>query len=510
MIGRPAAALASLAIAGLLAALAGCAAVGPGFTPPAAPSAGRYLSDADKAEATASAVEFGSGSFRQRIDLGTRVTAQWWTLFRSPPLDTLVKQAVAGSPPLESARARLAQAQAAVEQARGALYPDLGVGVAEAEEKQSPAAFGLPPNAFPLPPRFNLLRVGPTASYNLDLFGGVRRAVEQQSALADVQRDQLDAAYMTLTGATVAQALRIAALRGELSAIEEILASDRENAALVGKERQVGEAPDPDVVVARSQIAADEALKPTIEQQLSLARHALALLVGRPPGDFTAPDFDLAGLVLPAQPPVSLPSELVHQRPDILAAEARLHAASAAIGVATARLYPSVTLSAGATASSLNGSNLFNPEGLAWSIAAGLTEPVFDGGVRRAQRRAAVAAFRASAADYQQTVLQAFRQVADLLQALDHDADQIVAQQRALELASQSVRLRRIAYGRGAIGLLPVLDAERQYQQARLGWIRSVAQRYEDTAQLLVAMGGGWWGGGLATRAEDPGGQGRK
>ena len=200
--------------------------------------------------------------------------------------------------------------------------------------------------------------------------------------------------------------------------------------------------PDSDVIVAESQLAADETLKPGLEQQLSVAKHALAVLIGRAPGNWSPPDFDLAAFALPHRLPVSLPSQLVHQRPDIQAAEAQLHAASAQIGIATAQLYPSITLSAGISASSLNGGRLFNPAGLVWSVASGLTQPIFDGGMREAERRAALAAFKASAADYQQTVLQAFGQVADILQALTHDTDLLVAQQRALDMASEAVRLQ--------------------------------------------------------------------
>jgi NodT family efflux transporter outer membrane factor (OMF) lipoprotein len=228
-----------------------------------------------------------------------------------------------------------------------------------------------------------------------------------------------------------------------------------------------------------------------------VAKHALAVLTGRAPGDWSPPDFDLATLTLPGELPVSLPSELVHQRPDIMAAEAALHAASAQIGVATAQLYPDITLSAGISASSLNGGNLFSPSGLVWSIAGGLAQPLFDGGTRQAERRAALADFKASAADYQQTVLVSFGQVADVLQALNHDADLLAAQQHALDLSSESTSLQRINYSDGGVGLINLLDAQRQYQQARLGYVRAQAQRYQDTIQLLVAMGGGWWGANL-------------
>jgi NodT family efflux transporter outer membrane factor (OMF) lipoprotein len=351
----------------------------------------------------------------------------------------------------------------------------------------------LEPQAFPLPPNFNLFQVGPTANYTLDLFGGTRRRIEQQTALADFQRDQLDAAYLTLTGNTVTQAIQLAAIRAQQKALSDILDIDRQNLELVRKERQAGAVPDSDVVSAGSHLAADETLQPELDQQLSVTTHALAVLLGQAPGDWLPPDFDLTALTLPSELPVSLPSGLVHQRPDILAAEAQLHAVSAQIGVATAQLYPNITLSAGISAASLNGGNLFSAGGLAWSIAAGLTQPVFDGGMRQAERRAALAAFGASAADYQQTVLLALGQVADILQALAHDAHLLAAQKRALDLASESVSLQRINYRKGGVGILSLLDAQRQYQRALLGYVRVQAQRYLDTIQLLVAMGGGCW-----------------
>jgi NodT family efflux transporter outer membrane factor (OMF) lipoprotein len=193
---------------------------------------------------------------------------------------------------------------------------------------------------------------------------------------------------------------------------------------------------------------------------------------------------------------------LVHQRPDILAAEAQLHAASAQIGIATAQLYPSVTLSSSVGAAALHGGGLFDPAGLVWSIAAGITQPVFDGGRRLADRRAALAAFRSSAADYQQTVLEAFGQVADILKALEHDGSLLASEQQALDLASQSVHLQRISYSGGGTGLLNLLDAERQYQQALLGYVGARAQRYQDSIQLMVAMGGGGWAENPAVAAE--------
>jgi NodT family efflux transporter outer membrane factor (OMF) lipoprotein len=487
-------------VAALLAAsAAGCKTVGPNFTPPPAPAVTSYVSPGER---TAPDPDDASVP-AQTIATGRKVAGDWWTLFRSPDLDGLVKQAVAGSPTLDSARARLAEAHEGVIAARSALYPQIGFNASIAGEKQSAAMFGLQPNVFPLPASYELFQFGPSASYTLDLFGGVRRSIEQQTALADYQGDQLDAAYLALTGDTVAQAIQVAAVRAEQKVVSDILAIDQQNLDLVREERKAGTVPDSDVVRAETQLATDKTLRPGLDQQLSVAKHTLAVLAGRTPGDWSPPDFDLAALTLPGELPVSLPSDLVHQRPDIRAAEALLHASSARIGIATAQLYPQITLSAGISASSLNGGALFDPSGLVWSVAAGLTQPLFDGGLRKAQRRAALADFKASAADYQQTVLMSFGQVADILQALTHDADLLASQQHALELASESERLQRINYGAGGVGLLDLLDAQRQHQQAQIGYVRAQAQRYQDTIQLLVAMGGGWWDANLSVTDND-------
>ena len=479
----------------LIMAVAGCT-VGPDFEAPKPPSVTRYTSPG---EATVPGPDATKAVPTQAIAIGERVAANWWTLFQSSKLDLLLKQAIAGNLTLESAKARLAEAREAIAVATSALYPQIGLNAGATEQKQSADAFGLTPNVAPLPSSFNLFQVGPTASYTPDLFGQTHRRIEQQVALAEYQSDQLDVAYLTLTGNTVSQALRAAAVRSQLKALNDILDIDRQNVELVRKQRQAGTVPDGDVIVAESQLAADETMQPGLEQQLSLAKHALAVLIGRAPGNWSPPDFDLAAFTLPHRLPVSIPSEFVHQRPDIQAAEAQLHAASAQIGIATAQLYPSITLSAGVSASSLNGGELFSPGGLVWSIASGLTQPIFDGGMREAERRAALAAFKESAADYQQTVLQAFGQVADILQALTHDTNLLAAQKHALSMAEEAVRLQRINYGSGGSGIIGLLDAQRQFQQAQLGYVRAEAQRYQDTVQLLVAMGGGWWNQKLAS-----------
>lgn len=479
--------------AGLVLLLAGCT-VGPDFKRPDAPSTERYL---PAAEASTKAVAPATPS----AVLGAKVTADWWTLFRSPVIDALVKDAIAGSPTLDSAKARLSSAREAIAEASAALYPQVSFNASVTRERRSGSEFGL--SSVSLPPNFNVFQLGPTASYDLDLFGGTRRQIEERESEADFQRDQLDAAYVTLTGNTATEAIALADASAELRAIDDIIGLDQQNLALVRAERAAGTKPDTDVVTAETQLATDETLQPGPAQALSVARHALAELLGRTPGDWAPPDIDLASLILPGELPVSLPSELVRQRPDILATEAQLHAASARIGVATAQLYPSITLSGGAGVAALDPGHLFNPASLVWSVAAGLTQPIFDGGLREAERRAALDDFKATAADYRETVLQAFQQVADILQALDHDAKLLVAQQHALDLATESVRLQRRSYSSGTTDILELLDAQRQYQQARLGYVRADAQHFRDAIQLLVAMGGGWWDAGIAVAPND-------
>jgi NodT family efflux transporter outer membrane factor (OMF) lipoprotein len=470
------------------AAASGCFTLGPDAAPPAVPATDRYTSPGEPTGVTAPTDMDIPG---QRIDPGAGSNAKWWKVFQSTELDTLVEQTIAGSHTLQSAEATLVAEREVVTAARSALFPQLALEASAAREKQSAAAFGLPPNALALPPNFNLFQIGATASYSLDFFGRTRRRIEQQQALFELQQYQLGAAYLTLTGNTVLQGIQLAATRAQLQALQSILQIDRQNLELVRKERQVGAVPDIDVIRAENQLAVDETLQPGLDQQLSVAGHALAVLTGHAPGNWSPPQLELAALALPLELPLSLPSELVHRRPDILAAEAQLHVASAQIGIATAQLFPDITLSAGMSTTSLTAGDLFSPAGLVWSVAAGLSQPLFDAGMRRAQRRAALANFKASAADYEETALQAFRQVADILQALSHDGNLLAAQKHALDTAAKSVSLQRVNYERGGAGILDLLDAQRQYQQALLGYTRAEAQRYTDTTELLVAISPG-------------------
>lgn len=469
--------------AGLVALLAGCA-VGPDFTAPESPDVKGYAEDGVPNTRLPNAKEE-----QQSFVLGKRISGDWWQLFHDQRLNDIVQQAIAGNQTIVAARASLAQAQQAVIQAGGALYPQIDLGAGYSRQQVNGAQLGFPGKT----PAFNLFTLGPTVSYSLDLFGGNRRRVEQEGALAEYQGYQLDAAYLTLTGNAVMQALNIASANEQIKAVEQIIADDEENLRLVQTEFAAGGARRLDVVTQSSQLEADRTLLPPIRQQVSVGRHALSILLGRLPAEWVPPDFDLSEFTLPPELPVTLPSDIVRQRPDILASESQLHAASAAIGVATAQLYPNITLSASFTQEALATSTLFKPASSVWAVGAQLLAPVFHGGALVAQKRAAVDAFDASLANYKQTVLTGFGQVADVMYALAHDAQLLEAQRRALESAEESLRLTRATYQYGNVGVLQVLEAQRLTEQARLGYVRAQAQRYLDTAQFLTAMGGGWW-----------------
>jgi NodT family efflux transporter outer membrane factor (OMF) lipoprotein len=315
--------------------------------------------------------------------------------------------------------------------------------------------------------------------------------VEQREALAQYQRSEADATYLLLTGSVVAQATQVAAARAKMQAVAELLAEDRSNLDLVRTAFAVGSVTRVDVLTAESQLATDEALLPPIRQQLAAARHALAVLTAHAPGEWTPPDFSLSALTLPMQLPVSLPSELAHRRPDILAAEAQLHAATAAVGVATANLYPHITLTATGGWQSVPDQALFTRSNAAWSLISGITAPLFDGGTLRAERRAALDQLRSSAAHYQEVVLESFGQVADALDALTHDGQLVAAQTNALASATSNVELARESYAVGNSGILQVIDAQRRRLDAQVGFLQAEAQQYLDTTQLFLALGGG-------------------
>lgn len=451
---------------------------GPNFVPPPPPATKTYTLGGDA---------LGKGP--QRIVAGETPAAKWWRAFDSPVLDRVMARALSANNDLAAAQARLTQMEEEARAAAGsAFWPQVSLAGEIGRKQYGVALFG--PSNISIP-AFTYYSLGPQVRYLLDFAGGQRRTVERQRALAQAEAYRLDAVRLSVTGHVVAQVLAIISARAQETVLHDILRDDRKNLHLVQISRQAGAATLTDVLSAQSQLARDLALMPPLRQQLSSAHHGLCLLVGEAPADWRVPDFALSALTLPRDLPLSLPSELVRDRPDIRAAEAQLHAAGAAIGIATARLYPSITLSANTLQESLTLGSLFNAAGNTWALAAGLTAPIFNGGSLRAKKRAAEAAYRASLAHYHQVVLSAFAQVADVLKALAHDAQLIAAQRHALRTAQAALKLARVSYRAGNIGVLQVLDAERLSNQARLGLTRSRVQQYQDTALLYLALGGG-------------------
>jgi NodT family efflux transporter outer membrane factor (OMF) lipoprotein len=461
-------------------ALTSCA-VGPDFHRPAVPDADHYLPATPPAAAAAPAAPPAKA---QRLLPGEELPAQWWQLFHSPALQQAVKAALAGSPTLVAANATLAQAQQQVIVARGALFPRLGVNGGVTHTTSSAPSPLLAPTEYTL---------GPAATYTLDVFGGVRRGVEQQVALADMQRYQLAAAYLTLTGGVVTEALTIASTRLQIATTLELIESDKKNLELTEREFEVGTAARTDVLTADSQLAADLTTLPSLRTQLEQACDALAVLTGHAPAQWTVHDFDISEFTLPGELPLTLPARLARQRPDILASEAQLHAASAAIGVAVAQEFPSVTLSASITREALTAGALFHQFDTVRQLGGAFAAPIFAGGALRAQAQGARDAYSAQLATYQGVVVTALGQVTDDLWALQNDAERMTVDQHAVDVASETLKLDQQSYLVGKINVLQLIDAQRTYAQARLGLATAQIQQYQDTVGLLVALGGGWW-----------------
>jgi NodT family efflux transporter outer membrane factor (OMF) lipoprotein len=401
----------------------------------------------------------------------------------------MVKAAVAQNASLQAAQARLRQSQELLRAGYGTFFPQVNVGFTATRQKFSPAQFGsVQPGS-----TFNLYTPKATISYLLDVFGGQRRTVEGLAAQADYQRYTAQAAYLTLVGNVINTAVAQAAYQAEITATEQIIAFEKEQLRLTETQYQAGTAPYANVVSMQSQLAATEATLPPLKQSLSQARHLLTALVGRTPAEWAPPKLELGDFNLPARLPVTLPSDLVRRRPDILAAEATLHAACANIGVTTANLFPSFTLTGTSGQNLTDLAQLFGATGNFWSIGAAVAQPIFQGGSLWYQRKAAIEAYNASLSDYRQVVLSSFQQVADTLRVLEHDAETLKAQAAALAAAEEALHLLQANYAGGLVTYLQLLAADTQYQQARLGFIQAQALRLQDSAALFVALGGGWW-----------------
>jgi NodT family efflux transporter outer membrane factor (OMF) lipoprotein len=472
--------------------LLGACAVGPDFRTPELPAAAQgpdYTPAPVPARTAASDVPGGQS---QELLAGRDIPAQWWDVFRSPPLDQLVRASLAQSPTLASAQAALRQAEASYDAKSGnLLWPQVTGQLGAQRERASEVSTQVPGGQL-----LTLYNASVNVSYNLDVFGGSRRQIEGAQAAVEVQRYQVEAVYLTLTSNLVTTAIREASLRAQLQAAREVLQAQRDQLGVIERQFDTGAIPKSIVLQQRTQVAQTQATLPPIEKALAQTRHQLAVFAGRLPSEAGLPEFDLASLSLPAALPLSLPSELARQRPDVRASEAQLHQASAAVGVATANLYPQIQLSASYGNAALRARDLFTGPTTLWNIGAGLTQPLFNGGARRAQQRAAVAAYDSAAAQYRSTVLGAFQNVADALRALELDAVALQNQATAESLARQSLDLSSAQYRAGAISYVTLLTAQQAWLQTHTALVQAQAARYADTAALFQALGGGWWNRG--------------
>jgi NodT family efflux transporter outer membrane factor (OMF) lipoprotein len=467
----------------LMLALGGCA-VGPDFRSPALPSDAGYRADTLPAATVSSSVPTGDA---QRFLQGEAVSRQWWTLFANDELNRRVEQALANSPSIASAQAALREAEAQTGAARGGLFPSVDASLG-ANRQNSPVSFSGGGSASP----YTIHNASIDVGYTLDLFGGVRRGIEARSALAELQKNELDGTYLSLAANVVTTSIREASLRGQIRATEEITDVYQQQFDLVDKQFATGAKSQGDVLFAQSQVAAAQAQLPALRKALAQTQTQLAVYLGQFPTQSQFAALELDALTLPTDIPLSLPSTLVRQRPDIRSAEASLHAASARVGIATANLYPSINLSASVGSQALNSSDLFGSSSEAWSLGLNLLQPIFRGGTLRAQKRAAEAGLDKASADYRTTLLTAFQNVADSLRALELDAEGLAAQGAAAEATSSSLELTRKQYEDGSVAYLQVLDATRLYQQSRLAVIDARATRLADTAALFAALGGGF------------------
>jgi len=463
--------------------LSACVTVGPDFEQPAAPGpeAG-YGAD-------------GAG----RAALGEGPGEEWWKQFQSADLDALVDRALERNHSLAASRQTLQAARERIAAMIGRTLPQVDAHAEASYQQVNLSAIGLG-ERFEIPgvdfdignPEFDLYTLGGGITYDLDLFGRNRRAVERAAAQAEATAHEIEAAHLIIAGRVVAQALAIAALNDRIATVNALLSEDERNVTLTESRHKAGAGTMVEVLSAQGELARDRANLPNLQQQLAEGRAMLAVLLGVSPGELGPTDYSLEQFVLPEQVPVALPSSLVRKRPDIQQAEARLHAATAAVGVATAEMYPNITLGASITQSTSDADKIFNDRFTGFDLFAGLTAPIFHGGTLRANKRAAQAEASAAAESYKQVVLEAFGQVSGLLSAFETDSAALDARQHSADIAERSLHLSRRSFQVGNSGILQVLDASRSYQQAKLTLLDARARQFHNVTRMYVATAGGW------------------
>ena len=470
-----------------VAALSGCA-VGPDYKEPAPPAVSGYTPEKLPTVLIADRTAINPS---QRLTPGLDIQGDWWTLFHSQPLNALIARALQRNPDLAAAQAALKQARENVYAQEGNYVPNLSGNFTPSRNKT--ATGSLSPTTASGSAYYSLYTAQLTVSYNPDVFGLNRRQTESLVALADVQRYQLEATYLTLTSNLVIAAITEASLRGQIQATENIIKLEQSSVGIFRKQLAFGAVATVDVLSQEAALAQAEASLPPLQKQLAQGRDMITALAGNLPSDAVPETFTLDSLRLPDDLPVSLPSKLVEQRPDIKQAEQNLKSASALIGVAVANRLPLLSLSAFGGSQAIHFDELFTPGNGFWSIAASVTQPLFDGGTLLHRERGARAAFDQAEAQYRSTVITAFQNVADALRALETDADAVRVATEAARTAGAALVIVREQLRLGAVAYLGLLNAEQTELQAQLTLVQAQSSRLADTAALFQALGGGWW-----------------
>jgi NodT family efflux transporter outer membrane factor (OMF) lipoprotein len=416
------------------------------------------------------------------------IPAQWWTLFESETLNGLIQQALENNPTFEAAKARLRASEENLQaETSSLLFPTIDATATSSRQKISGTAFGGRSSIF------TLHNASVDMAYSIDLFGGSRSYLESEQVKVEFESFQFEAAYLTLTSNIVTTAIAEASLRAQLIATKEIVAAEERQLHVAEQQFELGVIAKAELLSQRTAVASSRTRLPPLQKALAQTRHQLAILLGQTPGEAELPKFDLQSLQMPEEIPLTLPSTLTRQRPDIRAAEARLHQASALVGVASANLYPKITLSGSYGSEATKVSDLFSSGSAIWNLGGGVLQPVFRGGELRARKREAIANYEQAQALYKETVLLAFRHVADVLLALQTDMDNLKLQQESKHLSAQTLQLVVLQFKEGAVSYLSLLNAQSLYQQSRISYIQAQASLYADTAALFQALGGGWW-----------------
>jgi NodT family efflux transporter outer membrane factor (OMF) lipoprotein len=465
--------------------LTGCT-VGPDFHAPAAPASTRFTEAPLPGRTTAATTPGGAA---QRLTPDRDIPGEWWELFHSPQITELVTRALTANPDVAAAQATLRQAKETVRAQQGALMPQVSASAEVQRDRESLAGFGFGSTST----TYSLDTAGLNVSYTLDAFGGIRRQIEQLRAQAEYQRFQLEATDLTLAANVIIAAITEASLQAQIDTTGDIIRADTDALNLTRQRFQLGGVSQVDVLQQQSLLDTQVATLPALRKQLQQTRNQLAVYVGGHPDQYAMPTLDLAALTLPEELPVSLPSKLVEQRPDIRAYGELLHSATAAVGVATANMLPQISLTGSYGREGTNLSSLFSPAGIVWTIASSVTQPIFEGGTLTARKRAAQAALDVAAAQYSSTVNTAFLNVANALVAIERDAETLQASLAAQKTATASLAVARSQYSAGAGTYLNVLTAEQTDFSTRLNLITARAARFTDTVALFQALGGGWW-----------------